>query len=289
MGIAMDVGAVMRLLGTGREHLIVAQRFRSVLATQHAMDAATEWAWSPQPEGDEIAVILTAEMPLTVLSADSAPRNVPPGTICFLHPHKAVRVVAGAPGGVMCAWVPWDALDEIESGVRTPSEVIPVSALGRGLQAFLTSLLTQASEATPYTEYLVERLLAEMVFGVLVEAAPRAAVEGRKESGIDRARSLMLVRRAESDFGVEALARDLHMSVRQVQRVFAAEGSAPADELRSLRVDLARELMSDSDYAPLGIEEIAEHSGFRGAAGLRRAFALAGLATPRAVRRASRA
>nr|MBS1901064.1 helix-turn-helix domain-containing protein [Actinomycetota bacterium] len=285
----MDVISVMRLLDAGKEHPQIAKRYRGLLATQHAMRADAEWRWSAQPaDGDEVAAVLIAAMPLAVQEPDGAVVPAAAGTSCFLHPHREISVVAESPGTVMCVWVPWDALAEIEAGVRAPSTVIPPSALGRGLSAFVTSLLTQQFEPTVYTGYLVERLIVEMVFSVLVEAAPRVAVDGRKDSSIDRARSLMLVRRAEREFGVEALARDMHMSVRQLPRLFAAEGSAPAEELRRIRVELARELMSDADYAPLGIAEIAEHSGFVDAAGLRRAFALAGLPSPRAVRRAAR-
>ncbi len=290
MGIGMDVAAAVRLLGTERQNPLVARRYRSVLATQHALEEGAELRWSAQPVGaDAIAAVLISAVPLRVTDADGAWVEAPVGTVCFLHPYRSVTLTGEATGTMMCAWVPWGALAEIESGVRAPGEVIALSTLGRGLQAFLTSLLTQPSDPTVYTDYLVERLIAEMVFSVLVEAAPRVIVEGRKGSGIDRARSLMLVRRGERDFGVAALARDMHLSVRQLQRMFAAEGSSPADELRRVRVELARELMSDADYAPLGIAEIAEHAGFADAAGMRRAFALSGLPSPRAVRRAARA
>ncbi|MFB7843217.1 helix-turn-helix domain-containing protein [Microbacterium sp. NPDC056052] len=287
MGIVKDVAAVMRLLGTERENPLVARRYRGVLATQHALSTRAEWRWSAQAaDGDEVAMLLIAAVPLQVTGGDGVPIEVAPGTLCFLHPNRTVKIEAIAAGTVMCAWAPWDALDEIESGMRAPGEVIPASIIGRGLQAFLTSLLTQHSEPTVYTDYLVERLIVEMVFSVLVEAAPRP-VEGRKGSDIDRARSLMLVRRAERDFGVAALARDMHLSVRQLQRMFAAENSTPAEELRRTRVELARELMRDADYAPLGISEIAEHAGFSDAAGMRRAFALSGLPSPRVLRRSA--
>lgn len=290
MVIVIDARTAMRLLGERNEHPLVARRYRSVLATQHALEPATSWTWSAQPaDGDEVAVMLIAAVPVTILDSDGEVKEVPPGALCFLHPHREMKLAAAGSGTAMCAWVPWYAVDEIQSGVGAPSAIVASSVLGRGLQAFLTSLLTQPSDPTVYTDYLVERLIVEMVFSVLVEAAPHVAVEGRKGSGIDRARSLMLVRRGERDFDVAALARDMHMSVRQLQRLFAAEGSAPAEELRRIRVELARELMSDADYAPLGIAEIAEHSGFADAAGLRRAFALAGLPSPRLVRRAIRA
>lgn len=286
MGNVRDARTAAPAPGMGHEPALAVRSFRDVLVTsQHVRDAA-EWSWPAQPSGGgETAVLMTAGIPLEVARGDDTAQEVPPGVLCFLHPHRATRIVASGAGAVTCAWVPWHALAEIESELRAPGEVIPPSALVRGLQAFLESLLTGHAEPAVTTDHLVERLVVEMVFGVLVEAAPRPTGSGRI-SRIDRARSVMLVRRSERGFGVAALARDMHLSVRQLQRLFAAEGSAPADELRRIRVELARELMRDEDHT--GLAEIAEQAGFADAAGLRRAFSLAGLPSPRAVRRAAR-
>ena len=289
MEIVLDARATMLPRGVTQEQLDVARRFHGVLATGHTLQAGAEWWWpAGAADGEESAVMLIAEIPLAVLCDDGPRQQAPPGSLCFLRPHHDTRVIAVGSGTVMCLWVPWSALSEIEQVLPSRGEVIAPSPLGRGLEAFLSSLLTQDAESTAVTDRLVERLLAEMVFGVLVEAAPHVLHDG-EAARLERARSLMLTRRAERDFGVVALARDMHMSVRQLQRLFAAEGSAPAEELRRIRVELARELMSDADCAPLGIAEIAAHSGFPDAAGLRRAFARSGLPSPRIVRRAGRA
>lgn len=285
MADAIDVSAVMRLLGRRGDHPLTALRYRSVLATHHLLDQDGQWWWGDQPDdGDEVAGFMIGQQPLIVGSPGGASEELLPGTVGFLHPHRAAQIAADAKGEVMCLWVSWDALDEVESGVRAPSMIIPQSPLSKGLQAFLGSLLTQPVASTMYSDYLVERMLAEMAFGVLVEAAPRSLIEGRNQPAIDRARSLMLIRRSDPDFNVAVLAQEMHVSTRQLQRIFAAEQSSPADELRGLRVDLARELMSDPNYAPLRVEEIATHAGFSGSASLRRALAAAGLPSPRAVR-----
>jgi len=289
MGIVTTSGDLTRLLRGERQHPIVALRYRSVLATQHVVGRDILWRWLPQEaEGTETAALLVSSIPLEINGAEGEPQEVPPGALVFLHPHRVASVSAVKSGTVMIAWVPWAELVEIESGVGAPREVIPASALGRGLRAFLESLLTQPSEPTLYTDYLVEQLISEMVFGVLVEAGPRTTIAGIEAPGIARARTLILIRRTEAAFGVAALAQDLHMSVRNLQRLFAVDGSTPADELRRARVDLAQELLANAGNAPLGIGEIAELSGFRDAAALRRAFAWAGLTTPRELRRASR-
>lgn len=248
------------------------------------------WEWSAQPvDGREIAAVLVGTAPLEIRGIDEVPWEVTPGAIAFLHPHRVASVTAKAAGTVIGAWVPWDTLDEIDSGVLSLTDRIPMSTLGRGLHAFVSSLITQRLEATPYTDYLVERLVAEMVFGVILEAIPvPGGVADRAVHGISRARSLMMMRRADPSFGVADLARDMHMSIRQMERLFAAHNSTPGNELRRMRVELARDLMSDIDYAPLGVDEIALYSGFRGGAALRRAFAWAGLPAPLKYRNALR-
>lgn len=286
MGIANNVGEVMRLFGKDGEYPLAVLRCRSVLATRHAVAAGSEWCWSPQPaDGEELAALLLPVAPLLIRSADGTEHEALPGTMYFFHPHRSTRIAFTTPSIVVCAWVPWSALKEIETGMHAPGERIGVSALGRGMRAFLSSLFAPPSEQTLYTDHVLERLIAEMVFGVLVEAAPRMQAERKEQWGIDRARTLMLMRRSDRDFDVAALAREMHVSVRQLQRLFATQQSSPAGELRGLRVDLARELMGNPECARLGMDEIAAHSGFRDGAALRRAFALAGLPSPREVRK----
>lgn len=288
MGNVRDARA--KAAGMGYEPVLLARSFRDVLVTRRQAQARADWPWPAEPAdgAGESAVLMSAEAPLTVQREDGAPREVPAGALCFLHPHRTTRILATGSGTMTCVRVPWPAIAGIESEVRAPDEVIPPSALGSGLQAFLDSVLTEHAEPTVATDHLVERLIIQMVFGVLLEAAPRPGGRDRIPR-IEQARSVMLVRRSEREFDVAALARDMHLSLRQLQRLFAAEGVAPADELRRIRVELARELMRDRDHAGLGVATIAETAGFADAAGLRRAFASAGLPSPRTVRRMARA
>lgn len=187
MGIAMDAETWLRLLPAEGSDLLAERRYRSVFATHHALDEGSELRWTAQPVGgDAIALMLIATVPLRVADADGAPAEGPAGTVCFLHPYRTRTVTAHGVGSMVCAGVPWAVLAEIESGVRAPGEVIALSTLGRGLQAFLTSLLTEQSDPTVFTDHLVERLIAGMVFGVLVEAAPRVTgddARGRHRPG----------------------------------------------------------------------------------------------------------
>jgi AraC-like DNA-binding protein len=285
--IALNSETVSQLLTGERVLPGIARRYRNVLVTQHQLARGTTWNWAPQRAGgDETAALLIASMRTELGPAEQAPDEPSPGSLVFLHPHRAVSVRAAEAGTVTCVWVPWSALHEIETGMRaSPPARIRASTLGRGLGALVSSLLSEPSEPGPYAGYLAERLIVEMVFGVLLEAAvPRAGRPGRDSPPIDRARALLLAQRGDPQFNVAVLAEDMHISVRSLHRIFAAESSTPADELRRARVDLACELITDVTHAPLGIEEIAKYSGFQDAAGLRRALAWAGLPSPRVLR-----
>ncbi len=286
--IAVNSETVSRLLKGERVLPGVARRYRNVLVTQHRLARGTAWNWAPQhADGDETAAVLITSMRTELRPAEHDSDELHPGSLVFLHPHRDVTVRAAETGTAICVWVPWSALHEIETGMRAaPPGRIRASTLGRGLSALLSSLLAEPSEPGPYAGYLAERLIAEMVFGVLLEAAaPHVGHPGRESPPIDRARALLLAQRGDPQFNVAALAEDMHLSLRSLHRIFAAENSTPADELRGARVDLARELITDATHAALGIEEIAKYSGFHDAAGLRRALAWAGLPSPRVLRR----
>ncbi|MGF3055967.1 helix-turn-helix domain-containing protein [Microbacterium sp. YY-01] len=286
----MDAAQVSRLLKNGGETPVVARTYRAAHVTRHSFEAGAEWLWQDQPPGpDNTAALVFAQGPVNLTATTVAHTQLDTGLTRghtgFLHPHRPARLYSHSPATIVVVWLPWRTLEEVEVGVRELAPIAAPTPLAAGLRAFATSLVTQATQPTPYTDFMVERVLVEMSFGVLVEVAANGATAVREPRVVDRARSLMLIRREDPDFTVEELADELHISRRQLQRLFAAEDSSPADELRRMRVDLARELLADATFSPLSIEAIAGHAGFRTAAGLRRAFSAYGLPNPRVVRK----
>lgn len=274
----------MRLLNRRSEHPIGARLHRNVLVTAHSVTPDSGWVWEPQvPDGSEVLGLVFPHSAVT-WSIRGRVTTAAVGDACVLHPYESATLTAVEPGVVSCVWVPWRVVTEIEAGLSSLEGVVPPTPFSMGLRGFLTSLISHSATPTAYTDYLVEQALAEMVFGVLVEATSLPTAGVREQRPIDRARSAMLIRRADPEFGVEELARELHMSPRQLQRVFAAEGSSPADELRRFRVDLAASMLTDERYRPLTMEQIALHAGFGNAAALRRAFATLGLPSPKRAR-----
>ncbi|WP_424936254.1 MULTISPECIES: helix-turn-helix domain-containing protein [Bacteria] len=287
MGNVNEMLAVVRALKQGGEVPLRTRRFRRVLVTSHVIESGMEWTWGAVEGADDAyAGIVFPQGTMRLSTGRGEQDRVPADCAVFLHPARThLLAAAEAPVAVVCVWVPWSALVEIEEGMRAPACIVPSTPLSAGLRSFLATLLVHPVAPTRYTDYLVERTLAEMAFGTLVEAAAKGADGHRAPRPIDRARSLMLVRREDPGFNVAELAAEMHMSTRHLQRLFAEDGSSPADELRRSRVELAKELLNDPTYSPLSVEEIAVHSGFGTAAGLRRAFSAFGLPTPGKARR----
>lgn len=284
VAVLAEIGVLGRLLGHPGDTPVSARRFRSTAVTVHTLDVGTPWDWKPQaPLGDEMALLAHVHSPVRI---GIAGREVEAGAGFFLHPHCPSVVTADEATTVLCAWVPWSAIEELDDGTLRSFAIAAATPLLLGVRGFVSALVGRGAVPTVYTDYLVEKLLAEMVFGAVLEGGRADAGVAREAAArdsrpLERARTIMLLRRGDPSFGIEELARELHMSTRQLQRVFASDGVSPADELRRLRVELAQELIAGDAYAPLTVEEIATHSGFGTAAALRRAFAAQGLPSPR--------
>lgn len=283
MGLTSSLRTVGALLGQPLDRPVTARKFRNTAITVHTLEPSAPWVWEPQPAvGDEVAMVALAHDAVRVEWEPDASEK---SSAVLLHPHRFTRVSAHEQTSVMCVWVPWDALEEVADSISC-APVLAKTPLVVGLRGFVRAMVARSSTATIYTDYLVEKLLAEMVFGVVLETGSGADALARESAArqqrpIDRARTLMLLRRTDPAFNVEDLARELHMSTRQLQRAFSAEGSSPADELRRLRAEHARDLLADEAYAMLTVEEVATHSGFGTSAALRRAFSALGMPSPR--------
>ncbi|KJL23953.1 Transcriptional activator NphR [Microbacterium azadirachtae] len=273
MGKSIDSRAALGRLGTEQEHPLALLRCAGALISRHRVDPARPWRWEAQERrGDELLVLCFADVPLRVRVGEDRGMVVPAGSVCLLHPDQAVEMIAARPGSVTCAWVRHDAVAEAAGAAAGSGQVLPDGAIARSLHAFLLGMLADASGVDEGP--LAERLIVGAIRGVLADVDPGE----RRARAIDRAREIVRSRRTDPAFGVDSLAQALHLSRRQLQRLFAREGTTPLAELRGQRVDHARRLI---DAGAEGLDEVAERAGFRDVAGMRRAFLSQGLPTPR--------
>lgn len=246
---------------------------------------ATRWNW----RGSEDVKALTAV--LFVLRGRAVVRAMGPGDhtmergdAFLMHSGRPTEVLWEAGSQYLVLLVPADAI--LGEGIEASS--LPLSFVKTPLlsatREFALALGKERGPTAQFSTYVSERLLAEMAFGLVLEG--RDALRDLPRGGIvERARTIMLVRRAEPDLGAAEVAADLHVSVRQLQRAFAREGSSPAFALRQLRVELAHSMLRDAQYDALSVDQVARHSGFTSTSAMRRAFDAEGITAPSVVRR----
>lgn len=260
--------------------LLASRRFRSVWVTHHRVNQA-DWAWCARPASTQTHCVV-----LFPLDAHGVPfdtdRRAARGL--FLAPGMSVAIPWDRDTTMLAVWAPQEALSELSAVLHGHPIAIPASSFAVAFRSFTSALLHRDGDESTVSNYALERLLVEMMFGVVLEQHADVMAEERPRSLFDRAMAFMLARRDDPTFTVTHVADELHVSQRQLQRAFAREHTTPGDALRRLRVELAESMLSDDSYRPLGIEEIARYSGFTGSGQLRRALLSEGKPGPSAFR-----
>lgn len=160
------------------------------------------------------------------------------------------------------------------------------SALFWPFLTFAWACATGESRQTGLTLYYTERLLQEMVAGIVV-ASLRGDRARSTDQGYAAALSIIAARVGDPDLTPATVAAELNTSLRSLQRQFASHATTMDRSIRKARVAYAVSLLEDAMYRSLTIERIAHVCGLANGSSLARAFASEGLAAPTAVRSAA--
>lgn len=284
--LAAHLGAPSHVTG-----LVATRSFRSITVTYHRVRDTT-WRWAPRARGAQGAITIARNTvvlfpsdgtPVPTAPEDDAAHPAPLGL--FLPP-DAEETLPWDPGSeVLAVWVPELLLREFMEGAMPDTAVLHASPLTIGFRTFAQAVVRHSDEGSSMSQYAIERLLAEMTFGALVEQHS-VEVGQRPSSLMERAHSIMLMHREDPHFSTPQLAEELHISPRQLQRAFARAGITPGDLLRRMRVELAESMLRNPLYAALTVDEVARYSGFTSALQLRRALQAEGAPSPTELRRA---
>lgn len=255
------------------------QDYRSVMVTAHRVHS-TEWRWTARPtEPRTTAVVFATAGTMTM---GGRPPEDGAGLIIDSTHSAAMRWAPDSTATVV--WFETRSLVEGDAPLSPSPIRLRRTALACGLQAFAESLTQQPDVQTSVSEYVVDRLLVEMTHGAVLEHRDAVAAQRQALRPLHRARMLLLLNRTDPDYGTSELARDMHVSTRQLQRLFAKEDSSPAAELRDLRAQLALSLLRDRNYDHLTTGQIAAHAGFSNAPAMRRGLHAIAAPTPQAAR-----
>lgn len=287
MGLSVEVRAlVQQHLGPDDRSwgLRDAREFRSVAITTHRT-GSSQWRWLGGSDASLTHCLIL--FPVDGLGVPLDGAAPPVRAVGALLPAVAgSKIPWRGRGDVLGVWVPTDALSDLSLPFEREPLALSDSTLTLALRAFAQSLARGSRSDSLISAYAIERLVAEMVFAMLLEHQGLQAADENQLPMVERANALILARREDPDFTSATMAAELHVSQRQLQRAFAAVGTTSAAELRRQRVQLAVGMLQDARYLPLTVEQVAQHSGFRSALQLRRALDAEGIATPQALRAA---
>lgn len=195
-----------------------------------------------------------------------------PGVVTLIRSGTEFHTVTGTASRTVSFW-----MDPEQLGPAAAEALPSVSAMqlrddagARGAMAIVHSLI--GDEPGPESAGELERLLVEMVEGIILAAAART----RDGEGVHRElyvelRALLAADPSRADVRQVTLAAELGVSVGRLQRAVQAHGDSVASLARAVRLDAVaarlRDRSNDEDLSRIG-----EDSGFGGYTQLARVF-----------------
>lgn len=236
----------------------------------------------------ELHLCMVAQGRLQMLGLPTAGHGLYPGdAFVVLNADTAsTRLIPGAPGSaeLVRISVPQLALEApvpIETGTVIRSAKVPM--MWPVISFAKSALLIDLDETSSLSVYYLERLIQEMTIGVLVDHA-RSKVAPRSPTAFTVALSVIVTQCSDSNLTPAIVAGQVGISLRQLQRTFAAHDITIEAAIRQERVEQAIRMLRSPDYTALNVTDVAHYVGFSNGSGLARAMNALGYPSPRRVR-----
>lgn len=197
----------------------------------------------------------------------------------------SVRMSSARGCDVITVGMPVDALPEL-SLPRNSAILIEDAALLGPIGAFVHTLYTGERPDVLSRERFAQ-LLHDMVLIAVRPAASGAGV-ALAPSLYLRAAAVLQRRYTDADLTPSAVAAEVNVSLRQLEREFQPSGRTIRQEIRRLRVAAAVALLQDELHAGQTVDAIAARVGFSNGSSLARAISAEGFAPPSRLRPGAR-
>jgi AraC-like DNA-binding protein len=211
------------------------------------------------------------------------PGYLPPGGVALTYPECSLRAVPGERQGTVLLAVATHRLS-INFAELRPLMFQPVR-LERPLQSLFAAsvahLLVVADALDPHGVKPYLTGLAELV----LRSALRSELDRADAIATRRREAIGYIRTNLSDpaLSAERIADALFISRRRLYQLFD-DGDGVLGRIRALRIERAKELLSDPAHAAKGVGEISRQCGFANAAHFSRTFRKLAGETPREYR-----
>lgn len=160
-----------------------------------------------------------------------------------------------------------------------PNSTMLSPALG-----FLREIALQDQEVPSVAAYFMEKLVHEMVGGILLENRGARFTAMPRKGFFEQAMDYIAAAAGDGSLTPATLASELSLSLRQLQREFKRNNVSIAAVILQHRIDLAVRLLKNPKLDVLPLEQVAEHSGFSSTVQLRRALREAQFCSPSEIR-----
>lgn len=158
------------------------------------------------------------------------------------------------------------------------------SGLLAPVRAFISQVrATDVAELTGVGRYYLERLLQEMVLALSIDV-DRVGGVPRAPDVFTRALAIIAAQCGDPELSSRSIARDVNLSLRQLERVFRDRSTTIGGEVRRARVEHAVALLRNREYDALSVDQVAGYSGFSNGSSLARAMRAAGYPSPSSLR-----
>ena len=226
-------------------------------------------------DGCDDIFLATSRAPL-VLRTPRGEQQLPANSMVVLSKAREYEAITPCGGPTACVLLPRASIAPLVPRLEeAPLLVLPHGAPSGALALAYAQLLSDSAPLAPPQQALAVAHLRELVAGAIAPALhPHLppAREAQAASRLALIRHDMQARLGQASLSLEEVARRHHLTPRQVQRLFAQQGSCFSDALREARLDHARALLLAPAQRQRRVLDIALDCGFADISTFNRAF-----------------
>jgi len=215
--------------------------------------------------------------------------EVAPGDTLVVPMDEAFEFVYPAAGGIQTIWVQRAALRPLLPRLDGRAHRFGACPRLDLLFGYAAGIQRQTALDAPLADLSASHLadLLALALGAGGDAAEQARTQGERAARLAALHADVARAYRDPQLSVAHLARRHHMSVRQVQRLFAEDGTTFTAHLQNRRLEHMRRMLEDPAQAHLLVATMAYEAGFHDLAAFNRLFKQRFEATPTQVREAA--
>jgi AraC-like DNA-binding protein len=230
-------------------------------------------------------VVERGEIAIRDTSINQSPLlHVSEGSALLMIDPLRVEAHAGDGSAVLTVSAPTALADGVMMHPGDGTRVIPRTApLLRPTTAFFREASRMTSDLSSFNHYFFEKLLQEMILALAVDVVGLTP-SVRATDHVAAAMAIIAAQRSDPALRASGVARELNLSLRQLERLFQAKGTTVGVEIRRARVEYAAALLVAPEYKTLTVDQVARYAGFSNGSSLARAMASQGYSRPTSLR-----